>query len=128
MTKCRKRLNDSRWSPGAGNAIILKTGSIRQYDDPGMGFVLAFTLNLRACSFHKPTTSLVNINRYVLPIILFIVFLTKPEHLAEVISAGTRISAEVFFFGILGPTAVFIVLSKMLSFDAQITTSRQLML
>ncbi|MDD5468628.1 MAG: HAMP domain-containing sensor histidine kinase [Anaerolineales bacterium] len=73
----------------------------------------------------------VNMTRYVLPIILFsIVFLYETwEHLllAGAFRWDPHLTAEVLFFGILGPAAVFIVLSKLVSLlDAQITTSRQL--
>jgi len=73
----------------------------------------------------------VNLTRFVLPIILFsIVFLYESwEHilLPGAFRWDLHLSAEVLFFGILGPAAVFIVLSRMVSLlDAQITTSRQL--
>lgn len=58
----------------------------------------------------------VNITRYVLPIILssiVILYETWGHILLGASRWDPRFSAEVFFFGILGSTAMFIVLSKM---------------
>ncbi|MFQ5421350.1 MAG: sensor histidine kinase [Anaerolineae bacterium] len=73
----------------------------------------------------------VNLIRYMLPLILFAIVMAYEgwEHwlLEGVFGYDFHLSLEVFFFGILGPTAVFIVLSYVMTLlKKQITFATEL--